>query len=86
VPHRPPPPHRNRAGRLLDRTLEDLDWYQQYLAQITGITGKHVNLIVKGHARITPQIALRLEAATGVEAIEWLWMTSLDQLEELRRQ
>jgi HTH-type transcriptional regulator/antitoxin HigA len=82
---RPAPPHGNRAGRLLDRTLEDMEWYQADLRRASGMSAKHINLMVKGHIAISPTVAVKLEAATGIQAIEWLWMSTLDQLDLARR-
>jgi HTH-type transcriptional regulator/antitoxin HigA len=45
---------------------------QAELARRTGFTPKHVNRVVKGRARISPEFALALEAVLETSADFWL--------------
>jgi addiction module HigA family antidote len=58
-------------GDTLAEVLDQRDMTQTDLARRTGLSVKHVNQIVKGAASITPETAVLLERATGVEARVW---------------
>lgn len=58
-------------GEHLQETLDALGMTQRDLAERTGYTTKHVNWLVSGKARITPDAALRLERVTNVPARFW---------------
>ena len=54
------------------------------LAEATGISANRIGEIVRGKARITPEVALRLGRALGVTDRYWLNMQSDYDLEEAR--
>jgi HTH-type transcriptional regulator/antitoxin HigA len=58
-------------GETLRETLLALEMTQVQLATRTGLSLKHINQIVQGVAPLTPDTALLLEKATGVEARMW---------------
>lgn len=65
------PDHVSPPGETLGETLEFQGMSQAELAQRTGRAKKTINEIVKGKARITPQIALELEHVLAVPAGFW---------------
>src|SRR2546421_9112833 len=58
-------------GETLRDTLMALEMTQVELATRTGLSLKHVNQIIQGVAPVTPDTALLLEKATGVQARMW---------------
>ena len=58
-------------GETLRETIESLGLTQAELATRAGLSTKHVNQIIKGAAAISPDVARRLENATGVPARIW---------------
>jgi HTH-type transcriptional regulator / antitoxin HigA len=58
-------------GETLRETLDALEMTQVQLATRTGLSLKHINQIIQGVAPLTPDTALLLEKATGVEARMW---------------
>ena len=58
-------------GETLLEVLEERSMTQVELAERTGLSAKHINQIVKGHAPITTETALLLEFTTGVSARVW---------------
>ena len=58
-------------GESLLDTLEAIGMSQAELHRRTGISGKHINEIIKGKYRITPDFALLLEKVVGVPASFW---------------
>lgn len=59
-------------GWSLEELLEERGLSQAELARQTGFTPKHVNGVVKGRARISPDFALALERVLGTPADFWL--------------
>lgn len=59
-------------GELLLEELETRALSQRRLAALMGRPVQAINEIVKGKKAITPQTALQLEAALGIEAGLWL--------------
>ena len=55
------------------------------LAKGLGITQTHLSQILKGHVRVTAEMALRLEAFFGCSARMWLSMQNAHDLTEARR-
>jgi plasmid maintenance system antidote protein VapI len=55
-------------GEILAETLSDRKMSQVELARRTGRPVKAINEFVKGHAAITPETALQLEAVLAVPA------------------
>lgn len=58
-------------GETLQETIEALGIDQRELAARTGLSPKHINLVIKGTAPITHDTAIRLERVTGVPASMW---------------
>lgn len=63
-------------GLTLKDTLEALSMDQVDLARRIDITEKHISQIVHGKAAISPEIALKLELATGVPGRLWMNLES----------
>ncbi len=59
-------------GETIEDLLEERGWTQAELADRSGFSRKYVNDLAKGHAAITPDAALRLEAVLGSAADFWL--------------
>lgn len=59
-------------GEMLREKLEELGMTQAYLAMATGYTQKHINQVVMGHCRISPDMALRLERELDISARMWV--------------
>ncbi len=77
-------------GRTLEETIDALGMDQRELATRTGLSAKHVNLMMKGKAPITYDTANLLERVTGVSARMWNNLESnyreqLVRLEEKKR-
>ncbi len=77
-------------GRTLRETLDTLGMDQRELATRTGLSAKHVNLVIHGKAPITHATAIRLERVTGVPARMWNsleahYREELTRLEEKER-
>ena len=70
-PYRYEPDYVTEPGDTLQETIEALGISQRELAARTGYTTKHINWLISGKARITPEAALRLEKVTGVPARLW---------------
>lgn len=58
-------------GETLHETIKALGITQAELARRINLSPKTVNLILKGHASLSPQTALGLEKVTGVPAHFW---------------
>lgn len=58
-------------GQTLQETIEVLGMDQRELALRSGLSPKHINLVIKGTAPITHDTAIRLERVTGVSARMW---------------
>jgi len=58
-------------GASLAELLEDTGMTQAELARRTGISAKHINMIIKGSANLSPQTALKLEHVLPVPARVW---------------
>lgn len=65
------PDYVTKPGDVLLETTEGLGMTQKELAARTGFTAKHINQLIRGVARISPETALRLEKVTGVPASFW---------------
>lgn len=73
-------------GRLLQRELDSRGLSQATLATRTGLSTKHVNLVIKGHAPISPDVAISLEQILDVPAELWLTLEASFQAQEARAQ
>jgi HTH-type transcriptional regulator / antitoxin HigA len=71
-------------GEHLQETLEVLGLTQRDLAKRSGYTTKHVNWLISGKARISPDAALRLERVTNVPARIWNNLESQYQRQKAR--
>ena len=58
-------------GDSLAELLDDRGMSQAELARRTGLSAKHINLILKGSASVTPDTALKLERVLDVPARIW---------------
>ena len=65
------PDYVTEPGETLQETIENLGISQKELADRTGFTAKHINQLISGAKRISPDAALRLEKVTGVPARLW---------------
>jgi len=73
-------------GDTLRDALVERGMPQSYLAFATGYSLKHINQIVKGHVRITPDVALALERELDISARFWLHRQADYDLAMARRQ
>jgi len=65
------PDYVTEPGSILQETIDSLGITQREFAARTGYTTKHINLLITGKARITPEAAVRLERVTQVPARFW---------------
>ena len=59
-------------GDVIRDAMEELGWNQIDLAEITGLTGKSVNLIINNKQAITSETATLLGQAFSAPAEMWL--------------
>jgi HTH-type transcriptional regulator / antitoxin HigA len=69
-------------GRIIKRNLDSLNWSQEDLAEIIGMSAKSVNLLINNKQSITVETAFLLAHAFGVSPEFWL---NLDQNYRLRQ-
>lgn len=60
------------VGVLIQDGLDAAGVSQSLLARTTGLTAKHVNQLVKGHARLSVDVAVRIELAVPSISAEGL--------------
>jgi len=65
------PDYVTEPGDILLETTAALGITQKELAARTGFTAKHINQLIRGVKRISPETALRLEKVTSVPARFW---------------
>ena len=70
IPTHGPPTHPGEM--LLEEFLKPLGITQRALAEMIGVSYPRVNEIIHGKRGVTPDTALRLEQAFGMEAQFWL--------------
>ena len=75
-----------RPGRLLQRELDARAISQAQLAARTGLSPKHINLVIKGTAALSPDVAVTLEQVLGTSAETWLHLEAAHQAHEARRE
>lgn len=63
-------------GEVLSETLEELGMDQSELARRMGVSPKHVSELIHAKATLTPEVAIKLDAATGVPASVWSGLES----------
>ncbi|KRD53818.1 HigA family addiction module antitoxin [Microbacterium sp. Root280D1] len=73
-----------RPGRLLQRELDARSISQAQLAARTGLSPKHINLVIKGTASLSPDVAVTLEQVLGTPAEVWLRLEAAHQAEQAR--
>lgn len=73
-----------RPGRILQRELDARSISQAQLAARTGLSTKHINLVIKGTAAISPDVAVTLEEVLGTPAETWLRLETAYQTHEAR--
>ncbi len=59
-------------GEHLKDEIQAREMSQQELADKMGLSKSEVSLIINGHRKFTPLIALKLEVALGVKAEFWM--------------
>ena len=73
-----------QPGRLLQRELDARTISQAQLAARTGLSTKHINLVIKGTAALSPDVAVALEEILGTSAETWLHLEAAHQAHEAR--
>lgn len=59
-------------GEHIKEELEARGLNQQFLVEKTGMSKSEISLLVHGHRNITPEIAVLLEDALGIDAELWM--------------
>jgi addiction module HigA family antidote len=67
------PPH---PGRIIAETLEDLELSINTAARALGVASSTLSRVVRGDTAISPEMAVKLEAAGVGTARHWLAMQS----------
>lgn len=75
-----------RPGRLLQRELDEQSISQAQLAARTGLSPKHINLVIKGTAALSPDVAVTLEQILGTSAETWLRLEAAYQAHQARNE
>jgi len=75
-----------RPGRILQRELDEHSISQAQLAARTGLSTKHINLVIKGTAPLSPDVAVTLEQVLGTPAETWLRLEAAYQTHQARAQ
>ena len=73
-----------RPGRILQRELDARSMSQAQLAARTGLSTKHINLVIKGTAALSPDVAVTLEQILGTSAETWLQLEAAHQAHAAR--
>lgn len=74
-----------QPGRWLQRELDHQAISQAQLAARTGLSTKHINLVIKGTAALSPEVAVTLEQILGTSAEAWLHMEAERQIHQARK-
>lgn len=74
LPRQRPPTHPGEM--LLEEFLKPLGVSQTEFAERIGVSYVRLNAIINGRRGVTPNTALRLERATGLDAGFWLGLQS----------
>lgn len=75
------PPHPGEIVR--DVCIEPLGLTVTQTAEGLGVTRKTLSLLLNGHARISPEMAIRLSKAFGRSPESWLALQSLYDLAQI---
>lgn len=73
-------------GRILQRELDERSLSQAQLAARTGLSTKHINLVIKGTAPLSPDVAVMLEQVLGIPAEIWSRLEASYQTHQARLQ
>lgn len=73
-----------RPGRILQRELDERSISQAQLAARTGLSTKHINLVIKGTAPLSPDFAVMLEQVLGTSAETWSRLDASYQTHQAR--
>lgn len=73
-------------GRILQRELDARGITQAELAARAGLSTKHVNLVIKGNASLSSDVAVTLEQVLGTPAEFWLSIAAAFQAHQTRAQ
>jgi HTH-type transcriptional regulator / antitoxin HigA len=73
-------------GRMLQRELDALPLSQAQLAARTGLSTKHINLVIKGVSPISADVAVALEQVLGTPAELWLQLEAARQAHDAREE
>jgi HTH-type transcriptional regulator/antitoxin HigA len=73
------------AGAHLADWLDRAGMSQAEFARRVGLSIKHVNQIVKGHAGLTPEVALAFETVTSIPARFWMQLEANHKANQARR-
>ncbi|WP_375401399.1 helix-turn-helix domain-containing protein [uncultured Amnibacterium sp.] len=71
-------------GSVLQRELDARGISQAQLAARSGLSTKHINLVIKGHAAISADVAVTLEQVLEVPAETWLRIEAKHQAHHAR--
>jgi HTH-type transcriptional regulator/antitoxin HigA len=71
-------------GETLREALAERSMSQSYFAWATGYSQKHINQIIKGHAGISAEAALRFERELDIPARFWMHMQADYELDVAR--
>jgi plasmid maintenance system antidote protein VapI len=69
----------DQLGEILQRELDAAGVSQAWLAHLTGLTTKHINQVIRGHARLSVEVAVRIEMAMPAVSAEGLLIAQVRQ-------
>ena len=72
-------------GEHIKDELEARELNQQYLVEKMGMSKSEISLLVHGHRNITPEIAVLLEKALGIDAEIWMNLQVKYDLDRVRK-
>jgi HTH-type transcriptional regulator/antitoxin HigA len=75
---------RVHPGEILREALQERQMSQREFATRMGLSTKHVNQIIQGHAGYSPKVALGMELVLGIKAVVWLTLQANHELAALR--
>lgn len=71
-------------GETLGEALDERGMSQAEFARRTGLSAKHVNLIIKGKAGYSAEVAIRMERVLGISAEFWMNLQANHELDLAR--
>lgn len=80
------PDYAVHPGETIAEWLDEQGMTQAELAVRIGMSAKALNQTIRGHAPITPETSLRLEAVTGIPARTWNSLQALHAEDQARLQ